>query len=128
MTVRPEKAGEWLSASLPGLALTSFLSDAGHELATAVLPMYVASIGLGTAALGAIEGLADLASGLAKLGGGAGAGAATQEGGDRALLRRPGDRDRGHGKRPGAGGRGGPADRRPDEGAHEQAPLRFLRN
>lgn len=71
MTVRSGKPGKWLSRSLLGLALTSFLSDAGHELATAVLPMYVAAIGLGATALGVIEGLADLVSGLAKLGGGA---------------------------------------------------------
>jgi MFS family permease len=68
---RPERGASWFGRSLLGLALASFLSDVGHELATASLPLYVASIGLGAAALGAIEGFADLASGLAKLGGGA---------------------------------------------------------
>ena len=40
-------------------------------MATAVLPLQLASLGLGATGLGAIEGLADAASGLAKLIGGA---------------------------------------------------------
>jgi MFS family permease len=48
----------------------TFLSDLGHEMATAVLPLYLGSLGLGAAALGLIEGLADLAGSLTKLVGG----------------------------------------------------------
>ena len=60
----------WINATVVGLALTSLLSDVSHEMATAVLPMYLASLGLGALALGVVEGIADLVSGLAKLAGG----------------------------------------------------------
>src|SRR5258705_3928158 len=40
-------------------------------MVTAVLPLYLASVGLGTAALGVMEGAADLAVSLSKLAGGA---------------------------------------------------------
>ncbi|MGN6104713.1 MAG: MFS transporter [Kofleriaceae bacterium] len=51
--------------------LATFFSDVGHEMVTAVLPLYLAGIGLGPAALGAMEGAADLAFSLSKLAGGA---------------------------------------------------------
>lgn len=68
----PEARGNrsWLNRTVAAFGLTSFLSDAGHEMATAVLPLQLARLGLGASALGAIEGLADAASGLAKLAGG----------------------------------------------------------
>lgn len=53
-----------------GIVLATFFSDVGHEMATATLPMYLASIGLGAAALGMMEGIADLAFSLSKLVGG----------------------------------------------------------
>ncbi len=53
-----------------GIALATFLSDVGHELSTATLPLYLGSLGLGAAALGWMEGLADLLYSLSKLGGG----------------------------------------------------------
>jgi MFS family permease len=46
------------------------LSDVSHELATAVLPAFLVSLGAGSAALGWIEGSADGLSALAKLWGG----------------------------------------------------------
>jgi MFS family permease len=55
---------------LANLGNPSF-SDFGHEMVTAVLPMYLATLGLGPAALGAMEGAADLAFSLSKLAGGA---------------------------------------------------------
>jgi MFS family permease len=52
------------------MGLTSFLSDAGHEMATAVLPSFLAVIGAPAAALGLIEGVADAISSFVKLGAG----------------------------------------------------------
>jgi MFS family permease len=53
-----------------GIVLATFFSDVGHEMATATLPMYLGAIGLGAAALGLMEGLADLLFSLSKLAGG----------------------------------------------------------
>lgn len=53
-----------------GIVLATFFSDSSHEMATAVLPLYLASVGLGPAALGLIEGVADFLVSLSKLGGG----------------------------------------------------------
>jgi MFS family permease len=52
------------------MGLTSFLSDVSHEIATAVLPLFMTVIGAPAAALGAIEGTADAVSSFAKLGAG----------------------------------------------------------
>jgi MFS family permease len=60
----------WLNSSVLGMALASFFSDAGHEAATAILPLFLASIGAPAAALGIIEGVADAFSSVAKLGSG----------------------------------------------------------
>ena len=53
-----------------GFALTSFLSDFCHEMATAVLPQFFQAIGASAAALGFIEGVADAVSSFSKLGAG----------------------------------------------------------
>jgi len=58
---------KWLNRNVIGMGLTSFLSDAGHEMATAVLPGFLAVIGAPAAALGLIEGVADAASSFVKL-------------------------------------------------------------
>lgn len=50
--------------------MASLFSDASHETVTSVLPAYLASMGAAAAALGAIEGIADGLSSLAKLYGG----------------------------------------------------------
>jgi len=60
----------WLNRTVAAFGLTSLLSDLGHEMATSVLPLQLARLGLGATALGAIEGIADAAAGLAKLAGG----------------------------------------------------------
>jgi MFS family permease len=60
----------WLNRNVLGMGLASLLSDLGHEMATAVLPLFVTTIGAGPAALGVIEGVSDGASTLAKLAGG----------------------------------------------------------
>jgi len=60
----------WLNRNVAGIGVTSFLSDWGHEMATAALPAFLAVIGAPAAALGAIEGIADAVSSFVKLGAG----------------------------------------------------------
>ena len=60
----------WVTRSVVGILLATFFSDVGHEMVTAVLPLYLLGIGLGPAALGVMEGLADLLFSLSKLAGG----------------------------------------------------------
>jgi MFS family permease len=59
-----------MNRTVAAFGLTSLLSDAGHEMATSVLPLHLARLGLGATALGVVEGIADAAAGLAKLAGG----------------------------------------------------------
>src|SRR5579885_3865103 len=69
----PEEAtapAAWLNRNLAGMCLASLLSDLGHEMATAILPLFIASIGASPAALGIIEGASDGASTFAKVGSG----------------------------------------------------------
>jgi MFS family permease len=67
-SVEPEQP--WLNCNLLGMCLASLCSDLGHEMATAILPLFLVSIGSSAATLGLIEGVSDGASTLAKLGGG----------------------------------------------------------
>ena len=60
----------WLNRNVAGMAITSFLSDAGHEMVTAVLPGFLATLGVAASALGWIEGVSDAASSFVKLGAG----------------------------------------------------------
>ena len=65
---QPQK--KWLNRNVVGMALASFFSDAGHEAATSILPLFLISIGAPAAALGTIEGVADAVSSFVKLGAG----------------------------------------------------------
>ncbi len=49
----------WLNRTVLGLGVTSLLADFSHEMATAVLPGFLATLGAGAAALGLIEAVAD---------------------------------------------------------------------
>lgn len=69
MTAQPAK-GQWVTRGVLGIVLATFLSDFGHEMATATLPMYIVAVGATAAALGFIEGLADLLYSLSKFAGG----------------------------------------------------------
>jgi MFS family permease len=60
----------WLNRTVLGVGVTSLFSDWSHEIATALLPAFLATIGAGPAWLGAIEGIADGLSSFAKLGAG----------------------------------------------------------
>ena len=66
----PPARRSWLTRGALGICVATFFSDVGHEMATAVLPLYLGTIGLGPAALGAVEGFADLVYASAKLAGG----------------------------------------------------------
>ncbi|TAM46655.1 MAG: MFS transporter, partial [Acidobacteria bacterium] len=61
----------WRNSTVFGFSLASFLSDASHEMATAVLPLYLRHLGLGASVLGLIEGVADLSASGSKWVGGA---------------------------------------------------------
>jgi MFS family permease len=71
----------WLNRTTLGISLASLFSDVSHELATAVLPAFLVTLGAGPAALGWIEGSADGLSAVAKLWGGVAA--------DRVRRRKP---------------------------------------
>jgi MFS family permease len=58
---------KWLNSTTLGIGLTSLLSDWSHETATAILPVFLMSIGAGAGWLGAIEGVADGLSSITKL-------------------------------------------------------------
>lgn len=66
----PPQRRSWMTRTLIGVVLATFFSDLSHETATAVLPLFLASAGFGPAALGIMEGLADLLRSLSKLAGG----------------------------------------------------------
>jgi MFS family permease len=62
----------WVSPEVASVGAASFFSDAGHEIATAVLPGFLTGVLRGSAGtLGLIEGISDALLGIAKLAGGA---------------------------------------------------------
>ncbi len=67
----PSDPDRWLTPGVLGVGAASLCSDTSHELVTSLLPSFLTStLHAGPAALGAIEGVADALSGLAKLAGG----------------------------------------------------------
>ncbi|MFN4244218.1 MAG: MFS transporter [Tepidisphaerales bacterium] len=69
----PQTSGRrfgWLNRTVLGIALATAFSDFSHEMVTAVLPLYLAKVGLGASALGLIEGIADFLVSMSKLAGG----------------------------------------------------------
>ena len=57
----------WLNRTVLGIGLASLFSDWSHEMATALLPAFLASMGVAAAWLGLIEGLSDGLSSFAKM-------------------------------------------------------------
>jgi MFS family permease len=57
----------WVNRTVLGIGLASLFSDWSHEMATAVLPTFLATLGAGAAWLGLIEGVSDGLSSLAKM-------------------------------------------------------------
>ena len=66
----PATARPWVSRTVVAIILATFFSDVSHEMCTAVLPLYLATVGLGPAALGLIEGVANFLVSISKLAGG----------------------------------------------------------
>jgi MFS family permease len=60
----------WFNRNIMGMGVASLLSDLGHEMATAILPAFLVSIGGSPSVLGVIEGIADGISSFVKLGAG----------------------------------------------------------
>ena len=58
----------WLNRTVLAIGLASLFSDWSHEIATAVLPAFLATMGVAAAWLGLIEGVSDGLSSFAKLG------------------------------------------------------------
>jgi MFS family permease len=74
-TVPADTAGtgqqRWLTPGVAGVGASSFFSDAGHEITTAVLPSFLSgTLHAGAGALGLIEGASDALIGVSKLAGG----------------------------------------------------------
>jgi len=68
LTLTKEKLPEFrLNRTVLGIGFTSLFSDWSHEIATTILPAFLASVGAGPAWLGAIEGAADGLSSVVKL-------------------------------------------------------------
>jgi len=57
----------WLNRTVVGLGLASLLSDWSHEIATTLLPAFLATMGVAAAWLGVIEGVSDGLSSFAKM-------------------------------------------------------------
>lgn len=66
----PQPRRPWITRTVLAIVLATFFSDVSHEMCTAVLPLYLATVGLGPSALGLIEGVADFLVSLSKLAGG----------------------------------------------------------
>jgi MFS family permease len=63
----PRAKVPWLNRTVLGIGLASLCSDWSHEIATTVLPAFLATLGGAAVWLGLIEGVADGLSSLAKL-------------------------------------------------------------
>lgn len=67
----PASSDRWLSRGVVSVGAASLFSDTGHEMVTSVLPTFLSStLHSGPGALGAIDGVADALTGVAKLAGG----------------------------------------------------------
>jgi MFS family permease len=60
----------WLNRTVLGIGLASLCSDFSHEVATSLLPAFLASMGVAAVWLGVIEGVSDGLSSAAKMGSG----------------------------------------------------------
>ncbi len=60
----------WLNRTVLGIGLASLLSDWSHEIATTIMPAFLATMGAAAAWLGVIEGVSDGLSSFVKMGSG----------------------------------------------------------
>lgn len=63
----PQHRPRWLNRTVVGIGLASLFSDWSHEIATTLMPAFLASMGVAAAWLGLIEGLSDGLSSFAKM-------------------------------------------------------------
>ncbi|MBI5244670.1 MAG: MFS transporter [Elusimicrobia bacterium] len=63
----PQPKARWLNRTVLGIGLASLFSDWSHEIATTVLPAFLATMGVEAAWLGLIEGVSDGLSSFAKM-------------------------------------------------------------
>ena len=63
----PPAKSRWLNSTVLGIGLASLFSDWSHEVATATMPAFLATMGVAAAWVGVIEGVSDGLSSLAKL-------------------------------------------------------------
>jgi MFS family permease len=61
------KRPRWLNRTVLGIGLASLFSDWSHEIATTVMPAFLATMGVAAAWLGIIEGVSDGLSSFAKM-------------------------------------------------------------
>jgi MFS family permease len=61
------KKDSWLKRNVVAIGLASLFSDLGHETATTILPVFLATLGAAPWALGVIEGVSDALSSFSKL-------------------------------------------------------------
>ena len=60
-------SSRWLNSTVIGIGLASLFSDWSHEIATTVMPAFLATMGASAAWLGLIEGVSDGLSSFAKM-------------------------------------------------------------
>ena len=70
LIVNPPIRPRWLNRTVLGIGLASLFSDWSHEIATTLMPTFLATMGVAAAWLGLIEGVSDGLSSFVKLGSG----------------------------------------------------------
>ncbi len=63
----PREPGRWLNRTVIGIGLASLCSDWSHEIASTLLPAFLATMGAAAAWLGLIEGVADGVASFTKM-------------------------------------------------------------
>jgi len=66
-TTRSRSRPRWLNRTVLGIGLASLFSDWSHEIATTVMPAFLATMGVASFWVGLIEGVSDGLSSLAKM-------------------------------------------------------------
>jgi MFS family permease len=70
MSSNVNRKTHWLNRTVLGIGLASLFSDMSHEVATALLPAFLATMGVAAAWLGVIEGVSDGLASFTKMGSG----------------------------------------------------------